>query len=242
MNNKLLIPLVLLITGVLIAGAVIYTGYSKSQCELEGQLSTEEAGNKVIDFINNNLLRGQTQQASLIGIVEENGIYKINFEVEGQEIEWRASKDGKFVFPQFIDLEEVEEPVEETATTIGRFSVSSDDICLEDGKPIIYFFGSESCPHCQWEHPVMEQVMLRFEGFISFHNNMDTEEDMDVFEKYSTGGIPATVLGCQYYRVGSGENLGAEENARVLTALTCKLTANQPEDVCSEVQDLIDQI
>ncbi|KPJ54815.1 hypothetical protein AMJ47_03115 [Parcubacteria bacterium DG_72] len=241
--NKLLIPLVLLIAGILIAGAIFYTSYSKSQSDiLEGQVSAEEAGNIVMDFINNNLLKGQAQQASLLGAAEENGLYKISFEVEGQQVEWRASRDGRFIFPQIIDLEEVEEPIEEAAATIGRFSVSSDDVCLEDGKPIIYFFGSESCPYCQWEHPIMEQVMARFEGFISFHNNMDTGEDMEVFDKYSTGGIPATVFGCQYYRVGSGETLGAEENARALTALTCKLTDNQPEDVCSEIQDLIDRI
>ncbi len=242
MNNKLLIPIVLLIAGVLIAGAIIFTGYSKNQCNLENQITAAQAGDVVMDFINNNLLKDQAQQASLLATSEEKGVYKISFEVDGQEVEWRASKDGRFVFPQIINLEEIEALPEESVTTIGSFSVSTNEVCSEDGKPIIYFFGSESCPHCQWEHPITEQVMARFEGFISFRNNMDTGEDMDVFSEYSTGGIPTTVLGCQYYRVGSGESFGAEENTRVLTALTCKLTGNQPGDVCSEVQDLINQI
>ena len=57
MNNKLFIPLALIIAGVLIAGAVVYTNYSKSQCKiLEGEISAEESSNKVMDFINNNLL------------------------------------------------------------------------------------------------------------------------------------------------------------------------------------------
>jgi len=241
MKNKILIPIALVIAGVLIAGAVIYTNYF-GPCKAEqGNIPAQEAADRMLSFINENLLAGQSQ-ASLIGATEESGTYKVSFEVEGQEVDWRISKDGKFIFPQIINLEEAKESAEETATTIGRFSVSSDEVCLEDEKPIVYFFGSESCPHCQWESPITEQVMAKFEGFISFHNNIDTEEDSDVFNKYSTGGIPTTVLGCKYYRVGSGENLGEEENAKVLTALTCKLTGGQPGDVCSEVQDLIDQI
>ena len=75
------IPVAVLIAGILIAGAVIYINQS-GQPESEnlagpGQfLSIEEAGEKVIDFVNNNILRGQTT-ASLIEILEEDGLYII---------------------------------------------------------------------------------------------------------------------------------------------------------------------
>jgi len=49
-------------------------------------------------------------------------------------------------------------------------------------------------------------------------------------------------MGCKYYRVGSGESSGIDEEAKALTAITCKLTNGQPGNVCSAVQDLIDQI
>lgn len=237
MNNKLLIPIGLVLAGVLIAGAVIYSSQSSS-CKLEeGNISADDAANKMISFINDNLLQGQSQ-ASLTGTMEEHGNYKVSFEVEGQALDWRISKDGKIIYPNAIDLEQEEQE----SDSLGGFTVTSEEVCMEDGKPIVYFFGSESCPHCQWEHPVTEQVMAKFGNLISFHNNMDNNEDMDIFSAYSTGGIPTTVLGCQYYRVGSGENLGEEQNMKVLTALTCKLTGGQPGDVCSEVQDLIDQL
>jgi len=71
---------------------------------------------------------------------------------------------------------------------------------------------------------------------------MDSQADMDVFRKYSTGGIPTLVLGCKYYRVGSGERAGEEMESKVLTALICKLTENKLVDICNEVQDLISQI
>ncbi len=57
---------------------------------------------------------------------------------------------------------------------------------------------------------------------------------MEVFQKYSTGGIPTLVLGCQYYRVGSGETAGEEQEIKDLTGLICKLTNNQPAEICQE--------
>ena len=134
----------------------------------------------------------------------------------------------------------------ELASTIGRFSVIEGEICQEDGKPIVYFFGSESCPHCTWEHPIFEKVTAEFEGLIYLHNNMDElETDREIFEKYSQinqGGIPFTVLGCRYARVGSGEGFGEEKEEGYLTALICKLTDGKPAEVCEGVADLIEQI
>lgn len=138
-----------------------------------------------------------------------------------------------------------EEVLGELTSTIGNFSVLEEEICQEDGKPIVYFFGSQSCSHCSWEHPLLESVVDKFGDLISFHNNIDSDEDSDVFQKYSQinqGYIPFTLLGCQYARVGSGENYGEELETNYLTALICKLTDNQPEAVCGEVESLIEQV
>jgi len=243
MNNKLLIVIGLVLAGILVAGMVVYNN-TASKCEANlpgGSLSAQDAAQKMLDFVNNNLLQGQAT-ASLIESTDDSGLYRVTFDVEGQEVNWHVSKNGQLIFPQVIDLEQAEEPAQEQGKTIGNFSVSSEQTCLEDGKPVVYFFGSETCPHCKWEHPIIKEVMEKFDGLVSFHENMDTGEDMDVFNKYSTGGIPTLVMGCNYYRVGSGESAGAEEEARVLTALTCKLTNGQPGDVCGQVQDLIDQV
>lgn len=243
MSNKILIPIGLLLAVILVVGIVVYNNNaSKCQANLsQGDISAQDAGARVLNFVNNNILRGSST-ASLVNTVEENGIYKVMFQVEGQNAEWRVSRDGKFVFPQAIDLTQAEEPAQEAGTTIGSFSVSANEACLENGKPIIYFFGSESCPHCKWEKPVMEGVMSKFEGLVSFHENIDSEKDSDVFSKYSSGGVPTIVMGCKYYRVGSGESAGVDEEANILTAITCKLTNGQPGNVCSAVQNLIDQI
>ncbi len=235
MNNKTIL-IGLIMAGLLVAGAVVYTNYNKcseSKQVLTNAISSQEAGEKLVEFVNKNLLNGQIT-ASLIESLEDGDFYKINFEVQGQKVEWRITKDGRFVFPNTIDLSEVKELAEEIEKAEGNFSVSSDEICREENKPIVYFFGSESCPHCFWEHPIIEEVAGKFGGKISFHNNMDSEADMDVFQRYSTGGIPTLVLGCKYYRVGSGESLGEEEEAKILTSLICKLTDNQPGDLCEK--------
>jgi len=137
-----------------------------------------------------------------------------------------------------------EQEESEQETTIGNFIVSTDEICEEDEKTIIYFFGSTGCPACEWEHPIVANVTAKFEGFISFHDNIDSTADQEIFAKYSDGYIPTLVLGCKYYRVGSGTSLGEDQEAKVLTALICDLTDNNPVDICtdSEIEELINKI
>lgn len=242
---KKILPVAIIIAGIVIAGAIYYVNNPNSEEseEVIGEIiSPEDAAEKAINFINQNLLNEGTT-ASLIEVSEEMGLYKIKFDIEGQEIESYLTRDGKLLFPEAINItEEVEESTKPTSTTIGSFSVNDDEICREDNKPIIYFFGSQSCSYCRWEHPVMEAVAARFEGHIAFHNNMDSDADKDVFSKYSAGGIPTLVFGCKYSRVGAGQSAGEEKETEALTALICKLTNGQPADVCSQVQDLINEI
>lgn len=219
----------------ILAGGLVYTQFvPKAE---ENVISKTEAAQIGLAFINENLLP-QGMEAALSGeVVEDKSLYKFQVEVEGEKIFSYITKDGKILFPQGIDLEEEISPVQETPETqeeltIGNFSVSGDEVCLEDGKPIIYFFGSQGCGYCQWEHPVVEAVAEKFSNFISFHNNMDSDADMDVFSKYSTGGIPTLVLGCKYYRVGAGTQSGEEQETKDLTSLICDLTDNQPTEVC----------
>jgi len=134
----------------------------------------------------------------------------------------------------------------ELASTIGSFSVTKEEICQEDGKPLVYFFGSASCPHCTWEHPILEKVTAKFDDSISTHLYMDDfETDKQIWNKYGqihSGSVPFIVLGCRYVQVGSGENLGEEEETKALTALMCKLTEGEPKEICREVADLIEQV
>lgn len=252
-----------LVIGILIGVAV--GAFLFPQAQIQGfnsaiALTQEEAGEKAADFI---YAVAPGVDVELINVTEVEGenLYKIviNLSAMGmsQTAESYMTKDGHLLFPQGIDLEEFEEMVEQQKeqeenqtqesqnTTIGNFIVSGDEICMEDEKPIIYFFGSDGCPACKWEYPVIANVTVEFEGYISFHDNMNNlTADREIFSKYSTGGVPTLVLGCKYYRVGSGASMGEAQEANVLTALICDLTGNKPVDVCSEpeVAELINEI
>ncbi len=135
----------------------------------------------------------------------------------------------------------------ESAVSVGNFKVLTEaQICLENDLPIVYYFGSSTCPHCKWEHPVISSAAEQFDGYLSFHDNMDKPDaDQAVWDQYASlnrGSIPFIVVGCKYWQLGSGESFGEEKETENLTALFCKLTDNQPEAVCAPLQEVIDSI
>ena len=235
-KNKKIIKLVLIIVCVGIVGTIGYFwAYPKIN---EKNISSEEAVNLSLSYINEVLLGGAVE-AKLVGdIKEEEGLYKFQIEIRGEKLFSYVTKNGKLFFPEAFEIKSAEEraaeeKIKDENLVLGNFTKSGDEVCKEVGKPIIYFFGSQGCGYCGWEHPIIEKVAEKFTGFISFHNNMDSDEDMDIFSKYSTGGIPTLVFGCSYYRVGAGVQSGEEQETKDLTALICDLTGGQPENVCS---------
>ena len=164
-----------------------------------------------------------------------------------------GNKDQGKNLPQVTPTPQTAEPVLES--TIGRFSVTDSEICQKDGKPAVYYFGYSGCPHCTWNHPILEKVVSNFGKEIVFYDGMDrldklTAEETTVFNQYQElhgGAVPFFALGCKYLRVGSGENAqepdkGKASEEKNLTAILCKLTNGQPEKACSSVKDLVDQI
>ena len=211
-------------------------------------LTPESASKVAIDYINK-YFAGSGALASISDLSKEEttGLYKFTLELQGQKLNAYVSSDGKMLFPQDpIDLTKDPTAQEATTTTTeaetkaqtavdGNFNQITDaQVCQENGKPIVYFFGSESCPHCKWETPVIEAVTKIFGSAISYHENIDNGKEMDVFNKYSTGSIPTLVIGCKYYRVGSGESAGVESETKTLTKLICDITGNQPAGVCGK--------
>jgi len=252
-NFSLEKPQNLIIAVLLVAVVVLgYMQFGRGLVQSDG-LSQEEAVNTAMAFINQNMIQPGASPAELSGEVkEEAGLYKFDIKVQDQDFPIYVSKDGNLLFPQGpINIREAEEQNASATTTgasageettLGDFNVTTEDVCMEDGKIVVYFFGSAGCPHCQWEHPIVQEVMARFSGLVAFHDNYDNGADMDIFSKYSQGGIPTLVLGCKYYREGSGEQDGEERDAQNITALLCKLTGGQPAGVCSGVADLVGQI
>ena len=97
---------------------------------------------------------------------------------------------------------------------IGDFLATDREVCLQDGKPKVYFFGSASCPHCVWEKPIATGVFDQFKDAISYFESYDSSDNSEVILSYNDvnpGYIPFLVLGCKYVRIGAGENLGTTD-------------------------------
>jgi hypothetical protein len=141
MNNKTknLIPITIIIVGVLIGGILFYTSRKKCPGVISGDfLSPQDAAQKAIDFINENMLpEGVT--ASLVNVVEEEGLYKFHLKVGDQEFDSYVTQNGKLLFLEGIDLStEVTKP-EDSSSTSGE--VPKSDI------PDVKLFVMSYCPY-----------------------------------------------------------------------------------------------
>ena len=76
--------------------------------EKRSHISMNEAKERTEIFITENLVQPGTE-IKVKGVSEEKGLYKINLELMGQEIDSYLSKDGKFFFPEAMDIGEIEE-------------------------------------------------------------------------------------------------------------------------------------
>ncbi len=211
---------------ILLVGSVVFliqsVGFNATK-----KISADEAGKKAVNYINE--LQGQGA-ASLVSASEdkEKGLYKLNLNVNNQLYESYMTLNGKTLFPDAINLDAAATANQEKITggeTIegGFIKLADQEICKENDKPIVYYFGSPNCPHCVWEYPIIQKVATKFGDKISFHDNMNEIKDKEIFSKYSDGGVPVVVLGCRYYRLGSGEQIGEQKETEVLTNLIQQL-------------------
>jgi thiol-disulfide isomerase/thioredoxin len=204
----------------------------------------EDVANNAIKYINENLVTPNTT-ATFVSVSEFNNLYNVTFNYQNQRGSIFVTKDGSYIFlSQPLSTKEKLQLPEVPKQTIGSFIIDNkSDICKENDKPIVYFFGSQNCPHCMWEDPIIKNVTSQFKDQISFHENIDTEKDSNLLLNYSPKGyIPLIIIGCKYYRIGSGETFGTDNEALILTALTCLITNNKPLSVCASVENILNQI
>ncbi|OYT34851.1 MAG: hypothetical protein B6U87_01405 [Candidatus Aenigmarchaeota archaeon ex4484_52] len=255
-----------LVIGILIMFAYSQMNVNNIENTNSNIITPQNAGDIVLDIIKMDPnLEMLNVSVSVVNVTEENGIYSVAVEFsydEKQEIfNSYITKDGKILFPRGLNIEEYKEKLnqqilaqknqktglddkntenntinQEKNVVEGNFIETQDGVCKEDDKPIVYFFGSNKCGFCRWEHPIIDAVAKEFKDKILFKNYMDNYgEDREVFSKYSQGGVPVIVLGCKYYRLGAGTNFGEEKEKENLRKVICRLTNNQPEDICANL-------
>lgn len=136
--------IIIIIVVLLVAGGFFYKNYfQRSQV-----LSSQEAGEKAIAYINENILQGVS--ASLMDVGDEGGVYKIHFKIGEREYDSYVTKDGRLLFPEAIDLGKTPEGAGEQAT--------QGDIPQAD-KPEVMLFVMSFCPYGNQAEDVMKPVV-----------------------------------------------------------------------------------
>jgi thiol-disulfide isomerase/thioredoxin len=187
-------------------------------------IQPKEAADKAISYVNKYIMpTGQEAKVSEI-FPEKITFYKFLMDISSKKYPAYVSTDGKTLLSaQEYDLDKNPNTIdgkEYVSIDNGFQEVKGAEICKENGKPIVYFFGSESCPHCAWEKPIVKEAVNSFGSKIAYHENIDTDKDLDIFNKFNReGGIPTLIIGCKYFKLGSGENIGADKEKAAITLL-----------------------
>lgn len=102
---------------------------------------------------------------------------------------------------------------------LGTYTKYKNEICTEDGKPIVFMFSATWCPHCEWIEGEFTNWADQQDDLIVYKYEIDTNDDsltpeietkipdehMDVYRHFNPqGSIPTFVFGCQYSRIGNG--------------------------------------
>ena len=169
-KNLILVATAIVVAGVLIAGAIII---SKEPSFLSGLiknkdsnvLSGEEAAQKAINYINENLLR-EGVTASLISVVPENGLYKFKLKIGEREFESYVTKDAKILFETGIKLDEkpktsVKQPPKKTCEEIKK-----------NDNPMLEAFVVSKCPFGLQMQRILNEIV---KNIPSLANNIKVE-------------------------------------------------------------------
>lgn len=114
-------------------------------------ITAEQASEKAENFINT-LLQGQAS-ARILNVTEVGGMYKFKIVVDGSSFESYMSKDGKLLFPQAYDLEEISKQVSQQPTQPQQFDAPDSD------KPKVELFVMSFCPYGIQAEKAMKPVV-----------------------------------------------------------------------------------
>ncbi len=163
------------------------TSLQEKEC-LEGQVSVEESRENIMKFINEDILMGRAT-ASLLNLIEENGVYKITVELEGEEIDAYVSLDNKLFFPEAFDMVNLPEREEEDFSQDEN--IKNLVSCLEKEEFIIY--GADWCGFCR-------QVVELFGGYAMVDPiYVECTDNPEICNKENIEGYPTIKIKGEIY-------------------------------------------
>ncbi len=175
-----------LILGVLFIISLFTHGFSGKTSEVKA-INKQQVANDAIEYINKYLMGGGGT-ATLKDVTEQDNLYVVKLDIGGREYDSYVTKDGKYLFPQGIDITQEVEVTEtpEQPSTQEPIEVSVDDDAFKGdaNAPVtIVEFSDFQCPFCARFYtdtlPLIEKeyietgkVKLVFRDFpLGFHQN-----------------------------------------------------------------------
>jgi hypothetical protein len=178
-------------------------------------LSSQEAAEKALVYINNNLLQPGTS-AGVNGIEDKGSLYNIKLDIGGQEYDSYITKDGGLLFPSAFNLEEAVERTEQPAEQAPPPA----DLEKSD-KPEVQLFIMSHCPFgTQAEKGIIPVAEL-------LGDNIDFEIK---FVNYAMHGETEVNEQLSQYCIK------AEQNTKFLPYLKCFLEAGDSASCLAEIK------
>jgi len=159
-----------LIVGLLVIAGIVYFRFWRKP-----GLSPQQAGDKAIAYINHNLVRGAS--ASLINVSEEAGVYKIHFKIQDREWDAYVTKDGKYLFDRWFEIDEKPQASQQP---------QQKEIPKSE-KPEVKLFVMSFCPYGNQAEEIVKPVVDLLGGVV------EIEPRYVIYENYASG-YPAFCL------------------------------------------------
>jgi hypothetical protein len=207
------------------------------------ELSPGEVKGKIEEFINYNLMQGDTK-AVIKEIVEEDGLYKITVDVMGQEIVSYASKDAKKFFPQAMDVEALKEAIDDENNNVAA-NAPVQDVPKSD-KPDVKLFVMSHCPYgTQIEKgilPVLESLKNQIDFKLMFndyamHDKVEIDEQLSQYciqENENDKFLP--YLEC-FLEEGDGEGCLTKTGINTSSLNSCISQTDSTFNISSDYED-----
>jgi len=242
------VVLVVALLVVLHYGGSPFGSSAKASAETAGSLSdsdimnADDAGQKAFGFIKSKMLPPGTD-VELRAVSEISGLYTLNLGVNGREFKSYVSKDGKFLFPTGIDMDEVNSAAENADS---KDTTDTESEVVKSEKPKVELFWMARCPFGTQSMkgliPVLELLgdkvdfNLRF-VYYAMHGEKEVREQLNEYciQKEQKDKL-LDYLKC-YLKDGEGEKCLSEVGIDEEKLKACTEAADKEFSVSANLED-----
>jgi len=144
-NRNTLFAGIAIIAFVILLGVVYFNSNSGLSGLMFWRASDKKVAQKAVDYINNNGLASST--VSLVSVSRDSGLIKIKIKIGTTEYDSYITKDGKYLFPQIIDISGKEKETEKTGTEGTTTTAATCDALAKTDSPMLQVYVVSQCPY-----------------------------------------------------------------------------------------------